>query len=344
MTLTAFVLAAAVTLAPLKPAQTIDLSKHGVGAADVTWLSDRDLLVALAKGGVVRVSLDGPRVTEWLPQGEIPHGVPSPELIATDGDLVVVMGGGRRNYVFRKRDGTHVDGHTGGPLNPRGLAVARNTAFYIGWVTRMGTSEDQQRGVLWSQPAGKPLIDRPIHRIVSDGDALARWRLTMHPYAGSMVALDDGSIAVITSAEPGIYRYDADGKLAGILGSGIESLVVDSPALVKSYGRDVVGRYDAILDRQPSIEDLVAAPEGLAILVRVADGPRIQWQLWYPGASEVKGIQPLEPKLHGPIAHMKCEARRDRMACVTNRPDAEQARQPGPAASNPTLFVYRLAR
>lgn len=344
MILTAFIFVGAVTLAPLKPAQTIDLSAHGAAASDVTWLSDDELLVALAKGGVARVSLDHARVTSWLPQGELPDGVPSAELIASGGDLVVVMGGGRRNYVFRKRDGTYIDGHMGGPLNPRGLAVSSNTAFYMGWVTRMGTDDDQQRGVLWSQTPGGTLSERPMHRIVSGEDALARWRLTMHPYGGSMVALQDGSIGVITSAEPGIFRYDAQGKLLGILGSGIESLVVDSARLVKSYGRDVVGRYDDILDRQPSIDDLVVTPSGLAILVRVAEGGRIQWQLWHPGQNEVQRIRPLEPKLHGPIGHMKCESRGARLACVTNRPSAEQARQPGPAASNPTLLVYRLDR
>lgn len=344
MILTALVLTAAVTLAPLKPAQTIDLSAHGSAAADVTWLGDNDLLVALTIGGVVRVSLDPARVKLWLAQGDVPDGVPSAELIASNGDLVVVMGGGIRNYVFRKRDGTPIDGFMGGPLNPRGLAVTRNTAFYMGWVTKNGTDEDQQRGVLWSQAPGGKLSERPMHRIVSGDDALARWRLTMHPYGGSMVALPDGSIGVVTSAEPGIFRFDAQGKLLEVLGSGIDSLVVDSPRLVKSYARDIVGRYDDVLDRQPSIDDLVATPSGLAILVRVAQEGRVQWQLWHPGKNEVERIRPLEPKLPGPIAHMKCEARGNRLACVTNRPSPQQARQPGPAASNPTLFVYRLER
>lgn len=344
MTLTAFILTAALTLAPLKPAQTIDLSAQGSAASDVTWLGDNDLLVALAIGGVAQVSLDPARVKLWLPQGDLPDGVPSAELIASDGDLVVVMGGGQRNYVFRKRDGRPIDGFLGGPLNPRGLAVSRNTAFYMGWITKNGTDEDQQRGVLWRQAPGGKLSERPIHRIVSGDDALARWRLTMHPYGGSMVALADGSIGVIDSAEPGIYRYDAQGKLVEVLASGLDSLVVDSPRLVKSYARDIVGRYDDVLDRQPSIEDLVVTPSGLAILVRVADEGRVGWQLWHPGKSDVQRIRPLEPKVNGPIAHMKCESRGNRLACVTNRPNPEQARQPGPAASNPTLFVYRLDR
>lgn len=344
MILATLTLAAAVALSPLQPVQTVSLAAHGAAAADVTWLNDNELLVALTKGGVVKVALAPASVRAWLRESPLPDGIPAAELIAANGDLVVVMGGGRRNFMFRRADGTYLHSYADGGLYPRGLAVSGGLAFYIGWVTRSGTDADQQQGVLWTQAAGRARSERPLHRIVSGDDALARWRLTMHPYGGAAVALPDGSVALITSAEPGIFRYGRDGKLLEVLGNAIDALVVDSLRLAKSYGRDVVGRYRDVLDRQPSIDDLVVTPRGVAILVRTAAGNSIEWQLWKPGRTSVETVQPLAPKANGPIGHMKCEARRDRLACVTNMPTAEQARQPGPAASNPTLLLYRLPK
>jgi hypothetical protein len=184
------------------------------------------------------------------------------------------------------------------------------------------------------------LSERPIHRVLSSADALARWRLTMHPYGGATVILPDHSVAVATSSEPGIYRYDAAGKLLEVRGTSLTSLVVDSPRLAKDFGTDVIGRYREVLNRQPTIDDLVVTPAGLAILVRSASGNRIQWQLWRAGASDVASVQALEPQANGPIGHMKCESRGRRLACVTNFPDPAQAAEPGPAGSNPTLLLY----
>lgn len=340
----AIVLSATLSLPPLRPVQTVDLSKHGAAASDVVWLDDRQLLVGLLEGGVIRVTPGDGVSTPWLKQESLPVPVPEPELLASHGDTVVVMGGGRRSYLFLTRDGRYVGSRTGGGLNPRGVAISGGRAFYIGWVTKQGTDEDQQRGVLWSQVPGKPLNPRPLHRIVRGEDALRRWRLTMHPYGGSVVALPDGSVALITSAEPGVYRYDSSGRLIEVLGNGVDSLVVDSPRLIKAYATEIVGRYRDVLDRQPTIDDLIVTPTGLAILVRTVKGDRIQWQLWRPGRTDIISVQPLEPGAHAPIGHMKCDARGLRLACVTNLPTAEQAAQPGPAGSNPTLYIYDFGR
>lgn len=334
---------AAVTLLPLKPVQTINLSAQGLGASDVAWLNDDEVLVALLKGGVAKVSIRTRNVSTWLPNGELPNAVPHAELIDADDELVVVMAGNWRSFSFRKTEGSPIHGYEGGTLFPRGVAVSGGKAYYLGWLTQKETDADQQSGALWTQVAGQPLSERPLHRVMSAPDALARWRKTMHPYGGSVVALADGSVAVVTSAEPGIFRYDRNGRLLEVLGSGLDELVLDSADMIKKgYGRDVVARYRDFLDRQPTIDDLVATPAGVRILARTAAKNTITWQLWKPGRTNVEGVQPLDVKANGPIGHMKCDARGKRLACVTNLPTAEQAAQPGAAASNPTLFLFQL--
>lgn len=340
MNLITLLLAAAATLTPLKPVQTVSLSAHGSAAADVAWLNDTEVLVALIKGGVLRVSTRTGKAEVWSAEGPLPGGSPYAELVATDGNLVVVAGGGRRNVAFRKADGTYLYGYMSGRLLPRGLAVDGGRAYLQGWMMKSMADEEQQKGALWTELPGEELGAAPLHRVLSSGEALARWRLTMHPYGGATVALPDHSVAVISSAEPGVFRYDASGKLLGVLGTGLSSLVVDSPRLAKDFGMDVIGRYREVLNRQPTIDDLVVTPRGLAILARMARGEHIQWELWRVGPSDVASVQPLEPQANGPIGHMKCESRGKRLACVTNLPNPKDAGEPGPAGSNPTLLLY----
>lgn len=344
MTVAAIVLLASVAaLAPLKPAATIDLAAHGSAASDVAWVNDDELLVVLTEGGVVRVSVKTKKSAVWVPKGSLPDGSPYPELVATDGRTVVIMGGGMRHAMFRTIEGKYLYGYHGGALMPRGLAVAKGKAFALGWLTKIGTTADQQRGALFPQTPGSEVQEAPIHRMLTEA-GLQRWRLTAHPYGGSAVALPDGSIALITSAEPGVYRYDGSGKLLEVLGSGINGLVVDSVALVKSYGQDVDGRYKQLLNRQPTIDDLVVTPAGVAILVRVVSGASVGWELWTLGRTDVTSRQPLEPKRRGPFGHMKCESRGKRLACVANLPGVEAARVPKTAGLEPRLFIYQLAR
>lgn len=340
----AVLLSAVLTLAPLEPVRSVDLSSHGVIASDVTWLDDQHVLVGLMKGGVVRVSLRDGTSTLWLQQGEHPQGVPDAELLDSDGDLVVITSGGRKNTMVRRADGSYVSSRSGGGLYTRGVAMAGGSIFCLGWVTATSTDEDQQGGALWRQATDGKIAPRPVHRIVSGGEAVTRWRRTMHPYGGSVVALPDQSVAVMTSAEPGIYRYGRDGKLLEVLASGVRSLVLDSAHLLEQYATDVVGRYRNVFARQPLIDDLVVTPEGLAILARTVAQGRIHWQLWRAGRTDITSIQQLEPGAFGPIGHMKCESRGTRLACVTNMPTAEEAGDPRRAGSKPTLLLYDLKK
>jgi hypothetical protein len=274
----------------------------------------------------------------------MPDGAPYPEFIATDGKLVAIVGGGSASAMFRSADGKYLFGYLRGPLNPRGLAVSGGKAYIMGWLTRMETTADQQRGALFAETPPDTLGKTPIHRVLSSPEALGRWRLTMSQYAGATVALPDGSIAIVTSAEPGVFHYDRNGKLLEVLGSGIDSLIVDSKRLVQVFGKDLDGRYRHDINLQPVIDDLVATPGGLAILVRSAESDEIHWELWTVNATGVARRQPLAVRRHGPYGHMKCEARGARMACTTAMPSAEEAGDVKTAGANPTLLIFPLSQ
>jgi len=343
---TALLFSAVTALPPLKPVATIDLSSQGTFATDVAWLGDDQVLIALLHGGVARVSLDSKQVTQWVPQGEPPNGSPATELVATDGKVVVVMGAGSRSFTFRNQHSKYVSGYSGGQLYPRGVAVVGGQAVYMGWMGRAGDDDTLRRGVLWTQSPGESnLAETPIHRVFGGNDAVTRWRSSTPPYAGSVVALGDGSIAVMTVAEPGIYRYDRTGKLIETLAGGDDALVLDSMKLVKEYANDVRARYTDFINRRALVEDLVSLPGNrVGVLVRTADKDEIQWALWQAERSGFGRAIPLATKVPGPFAHMRCESRGQRLACVTNVPDAAQATKPETAGANPRLLLYQLPK
>jgi hypothetical protein len=339
--LSAVVLSAVAALSPLKHVTAIDLSSMGTSASDVAWLDDDTLLVALRDSGVVRVSASTKKVTKWLPLAEIPEGSPYPEFVATDGDLVVVMGGGKRHFVFRTKDGKKIDAYGGGPLFPRGLAVVGGKAVYMGWLAGVGDDDTLKRGVLWTQEPGKDMSQTPLHRVFGDENALQQWRMTAPGYAGAVVRLPDNSIAVESVAEPNIYRY-RDGKLVEVLGGGSDLLLVDSVTLGKQYRMDVEGRY-AYLNKGRLLEDLVAVTgNGVAALVRSAANGYVGWELWEAGKSGFSRKIPLEPKSPGKFAHMRCESRKSKLACVTNFPGLQQANKPETSGANPRLLLFTL--
>lgn len=344
MGLFAAVLLTAVTaLSPLKPVTTIDLSSQGSTASDVAWLNDDEVLVTLLLGNVARVSIGSKKVTQWVPRGELPDGFPYPEFIATDGELVMILGGGRRHYMFRSKDGKYLSSYGGGRLYPRGVAVVGGKALYMGWMGQAGENDTLRRGVLWTQAPDEDLSETPIHSIFGGADAVGRWRMTAPSYAGSMVALPDRSVAVMTVAEPGIYRYDRHGKLVEVLVSGVDSLLVDSVKLAREYNVDVNARYVQLVNRRPLIEDLVALPgNGIAALVRTAANGNVGWELWHAGKSGFTKKQPLETTRLGPFGHMKCESRGRRLACVTNLPGIQHAGKPETAGANPRLILFTL--
>jgi hypothetical protein len=63
-------------------------------------------------------------------------------------------------------------------------------------------------------------------------------------------------------------------------------------------------------------DDLLWTPHGPAILVRRPDGDRITWELWYVDADGVGETLRLGLSSSQPNAHMDCDLRGSRLACV----------------------------
>ena len=72
--------------------------------------------------------------------------------------------------------------------------------------------------------------------------------------------------------------------------------------------------------------------DGPAILVRLARGEAITWQLWYAGPTTVKTRIDLGITIPRIGAHLSCDARERRLACVYSL-----------AGANPRTYQSHLA-
>jgi hypothetical protein len=306
-------------------------------ASDVAWENADSLLIAGDKG-VHRFSLRtraSERLVSTLP---IPDGLPNPEAVASDGASLVTtsqitIGGYAMRLADRKRlAAMRVY------MVPLDVAVRGKRACILAY--RM---TDQPRSVAWCGPVEKSWMNyTPVHRLVSHaanfGDAFAFGR-------GGAIALGgDGSLTVITSAEPGVFHYAPDGKLLETSGQSFDELVFQPPRDVRRrFAGDVDGRYRLLLNTQPLIEDLVLAPKGPAIVVRTADKERVRWELWWPRA-DGRTVPPTRLGIDriGPFGHLQCDARGNSLACVGSFPDRKQAADFRVSELVPYLWIFEL--
>ena len=322
----------------LEPVGEFGFPADVIRPRDVTWSGDQILAVTLS--GVHRFSNEGEHLGVFVPEGALPDGSPYPELIDADDNSVVIIGGGRRNYLTTDLTGEATSATAGGPLYPRGLAVTEGVAYYLGWMGGRPAG-DQVSGALWRLPVGEPLeAMTPLHHI--DGEkALAQWRINGFPYAGSVVAEPGGTIALMTTVEPALYRFSKEGELLETLPQDSD-LLIDHRGLAKNYAQDVTGRYTQFFASQPLLDDLVVTPWGTAALVRQMKKDRTRWTLrLLEGSAAGKEIE-LAIEARGPFPHMRCESRDKRLACLTSLPGEEEALVLSEWGNAPTLILFEF--
>jgi hypothetical protein len=283
----------------------------GETVRSVAWTSDGELLLA-SRNGVRRYSVASGRCT---PLFDLPHVA----AIATDGESAVALGLPITVHAARIADGAKLFTHNAAEFRPIDIAVHRDRLYVFGFYTydtkTALPSPSVWRGELTSDWSNLT----PVHRVTTREafdvvhDAF--------PGRGAALAVEaDGTLDVVSEAEPGVFRYRADGTPLPPLGISVRDLVLARFAEMRAYRKDVSGRYRDILNRQPTIDDLVVTPDGPAIVVRLVDGDRIHWQLWYPNATTIAARVDLAATLTGSVGHIRCDARAARLACVLEQP------------------------
>jgi hypothetical protein len=311
----------------------------------VAWLDQTHLLLA-GREGVRKLSLRDGVSTELISVAPIPEGLPHPSSVVTDGKTVVASNGlARMQFACSAATGKRLFARSAPSPMVVDLAVSGDDLFILGWpLNRQGA--DQSSGIaLWRGKVNPHFeVFAPFHRIQSGPEAIAIFNDSLPVLGGALAIEPDGTLDVITSAEPGLFQYSPAGVLKRALGVRLGELVMRRMHDINfTYSVDEVGRYRDVINRQPTIDDLVATSDGPAIVVRIVRNDSIEWELWYPNQERVERKVKLGISRRGPFGHLACDARGRDLACVYAAPQgSKEAAQPDQSRSPQYLVQFKL--
>ena len=316
----------------------------GKNVLDVSWSGSDTLLVATDQG-VYGVAIAGGIPRELIKGVSLPDGLPHPTSLSSDGKWVSAISSvSNGGFALRLADQKRLLAQHSIRLIPTDVAVRGSRSCVLGYAPAPPTAA-QQDVAAWCGGSSDSWAElKPLHYLHSQ-HAQDLFRSAMWPLGGRIVIEADGTVDIITSVQPGVFRYGADGKLREVRGQSIDDLVLESmKEILTKFASDMENRYRLLLNAQPIIDDLVVTPTGPAILVRVADGNKIHWELWYPLQSGGVGDRVrLGIERIGPFGHLRCDARGSDMACVGSMPPRNEASVAKTAQAWPHLWLFKLA-
>lgn len=282
----------------------------------VAWGAGGRLLIGTG-GGIVAYDLTTTTATPLVPGRPIPNGIAAVVGLDSDGSHLVAFNADYSDLTADVRTGRITSARREFALQIADVAIRGDVVAVLGFPLRLKTADFAQ---LWIGKAGEPWsTNRPLHPVTEASEEIVRYSIA--PNGGAVTFLKDGTIAMISPAEPGLFRYRADGTPLPVLGADLRELVVPRMReAIFGYRLDVEGRYREIFNRQPTIDDLVDTPDGPAVVVRRWSDGAAGWELWFPGPQRVRRRVVLGIRDAGVAGgDLKCATRGSSLACVFDR-------------------------
>lgn len=295
--------------AALQPVSLRELPQPDYAAArSVVWRDDHRLLIGTRGKGIVEYDLSaksprGKPIVNAADIGDV-------EDLDTDGKTVVAFNRERVDITFDLNAGKLVKSRQQAAMRVIDLVVRDGRVAVLGY-----SFTPSEQGGLWLGKAGAPWRE---HKLLYETGKTANafFREAGAPYAGAMTFIDAETVAVITPVAVGVRRFTlADGKPLPTLGKDMTALVNDLTAAVTT--NDLDARY-ARINAIAVIDDLVALPDGAAVVVRTTARNKVQWALWRPfeGKRRTAKVPLSVDDSHLIGAHLRCDARGWKVVCV----------------------------
>jgi hypothetical protein len=283
---------------------------------DVAWVDDSRVAIAASRG--IRIRSIPDRTSRLLPAN-----IPEVLRVASDGRTIVAANSQFVDVAVDVASGKTIHEREKYGMRIGDVGVAGKRFAVLGFPVKV---DGVDFGNLWTGTVGAQW--EAFHLLRPTPDSMwssVRERSAL--FSGSVAMGPDGSVWSITPEEPGVVRYNAEGRALPPLGKALRELVV--PSLAK-YSLDPLARYTEVLNLQPMADDLVLLPEGPAIVVRKFSSGTISWALWFPGDEKTRRRIALaidQKQIVG--GHLRCDAKGTRLACVFGKlPKIGQPEEP----------------
>jgi hypothetical protein len=321
----------------------LSVRKLEAPASSVAWLDSQHVVVA-GPSGIRALSLRDWKSVEMISVQPLPEGLPDPLSVTTDGKSVVASNGFLRTQFACAADSRkRLFAHSSPSFVVIDLAVSAGKLYVLGWPVGPTAANNPDGIAVW-QGAVSPRFEKfqPLHRIQSGSASVAIFNDSLPIYGGALAVEPDGTLDVITAAEAGVFQYTVDGALRRRLGSGLGELVMRRMHDVNfTYGGEPLARYQQVVNRQSTIDDLVVTPDGPAIVVRTVKDDLVGWELWYPDEHRISRRVKLGISRRGPFGHLSCDTRKRDLVCVYQAPASSQ-QATGIDQSNLSTFLVRF--
>ena len=285
-------------------------------AVDVRWASDRSVYLALKRRGVVEYGLDSKKVMRQMIPGENePGGFWLSYQIAVS-----------RSYLL-----------AGSPLaltwRPLDSAVRKEDAFEflsdmdvhenrvaVGGPRRDSNGDFAPEGaIVWIGSLDKDLGDlRPL-LFDARGPGAPNVNACGILHLGATRFLPDGSLIVVPGVQPGIYRFDPQGKLVQTLdtvGLGIDT---DCASVSEEQMRAMDRKYPprlAWVNARRIVDDVLPLPAGPGLLIRSFREGQVRWTLKVLRPDGDVAIYDVPVRPQTPYAHLKGDIRQGRLVLL----------------------------
>lgn len=291
----------------------------GVIARDVRWASDSEVYIGSGKRGVVRTRVDATQHANSVVAGAERGGAPT---------VIAGRVGVAQNHIFFA-SGMGIMGWS--PLagssrkvEQKGLVALMDidargdTAAILGADSGPVQGLERAGTILWFGSLSKNLADmRPIMkgRSKPGGKDMARCSILE---TGALRYMPDGSLVVIPGVEPGVYRYDAKGKLLQTWDTDPLGIVDDCWIPEKELmlvARDFGERIKWYASRV-TLDEILPTANGPAVVLRRVEKGVTKWDLVtlpYKGQSQRVTLPVTMPT---PRAHVRGDIRGNRLVLL----------------------------
>ncbi|HYH09078.1 MAG TPA: hypothetical protein VEK11_18665 [Thermoanaerobaculia bacterium] len=292
---------------------------EGVIARDVRWASDTEVFVGTGKRGVVRTRVDSTAHPHLVVAGAERGG--GPTVIAGRLGLAqnhILFASGMGMVGWSPLAGTTRKVEQKGLVALMDVDARGDTAAILGADSGPVQGLQREGTILWIGSLSKNLANlRPIMkgRSKPGGKDMARCSILE---TGALRYMPDGSLVVIPGVEPGVYRYDANGKLMQTwdtdpLGIVDDCWIPESDLLL--VARDFGERIKWYASRV-TLDEILPTANGPAVVLRRVEKGVTKWDLVtlpYKGRSERIALPVTMPT---PRAHVRGDIRGNRLVLL----------------------------
>jgi hypothetical protein len=302
-------------------------------AVDVRWAGDHSVYLSLKKSGVVEYSLDGKApLKQMIPGSKEPGGfwlsyhlAVSPRYLVDGSPLFALTWRPLDSTVRKDVPFEGIDD----------LDIQGNKVAVVGVRRGADRTFAPDGAIAWIGSLDKDLTDLKPLLFDAGGAGAPSANACGILMLGATRFLPDGSLWVAPGIQPGLYRFDPQGKLLQTVDTVKVGVDTDCAGVSKDLATAMKQKYPprlAWVNARRIVDDVLPLPSGPGLLIRSLQQGQVRWTLKVLHPDSSVAIYDVPVHAQTPFAHLKGDLRQGRLVllCWENAEDGLPDHAPKP--------------